>query len=246
MSKKKSKQIVFNLDSKKLEKFIDMAKDLAKIDEAGRLLITPDEFLFYSLHGDTTILAFKSYQLRPEDVFGPTEETFGMIFIRLKKLAQILSFYNEATLTFTIRESGLAQSLTIQNDKLTQTITGGEPFEVKEIHPSKIREKLNPENRKAYFPVLGTDLEMARKLGSLDSDGEVISFVLESGNAKLEEGNLWSLNVADSDHTGAYMFRKKYLSSVESGDNQISIYDTFIAIEKGETLLLIALDLSDF
>jgi hypothetical protein len=56
---------------------------------------------------------------------------------------------------------------------------------------------------------------------------------------------MWSLNVAETDHTGAYMFRKKYLSSIETGDNTISIYDSFISIEKGDTLLLITLDLAD-
>jgi len=245
MKKKSNKQIEFTLNKINLTKFLEMAKDLAKIDESGRLLITRDEFLFYSLHGDTTILAFKSYQIRPEEIFGPTEETFGMIFIKLKKLAQILSFYEEAILTFEVRESGLASSLKIKSDKLTQTILGGEPFEVKEINPNQIKAKLNPESRHVQFIVSGEDLDMARKLGTLDSDGEVVSFVIESGIVRLEEGNMWSLNVAETDHTGAYMFRKKYLSSIETGDNTISIYDSFISIEKGDTLLLITLDLAD-
>lgn len=256
----KTIQTLATIAPNKLKDLISVFNSLSKINEIIRLKKEDDTLLLYSLIGpDNSVHAFKYYCLNFNDFFKDTQlKEFDLILSDVKKLTKQLQFYldyeNDIEFTFYTQDGTdlgssqyLVRQLYITNRVFESFVIADEPFLIRNLSMSSIKERVSPDLRKFGFQMSADNFLKIKKLINLDTTSDIIELNIEEGVIKFKEKK-WSLDIGKTTLPNEKIaFKKKYLSNAEEIDNmKIDIFDTFLVMRGEISDLMITLELAEY
>ena len=188
----KSGKDKFRIKSEKFSEFISKLEDLTKISDNIKIKIDSENIMMYSILGKATILAFKNYIIKTNDLFEIKEDLeygIDIIILNAKKFVKNLNFLKDnekVTIEITHKESQDdedimdARALQIVGGKLKVNWIGGEHYEIKDMSLSKLNQGLNIKNSRWSFNISKDDFTDIKKLSNINGD-KILQIGVSSG-----------------------------------------------------------------
>lgn len=258
MVKSNTDKINFIINNDNFSDLVSKLQDLTKISDTLKFKIDKDNILVYSLVGEVSILAFKNYKLNTTDFFKYKNEfdyTIDFIVPGAKKFVKKLTFFDcesQIKLSISLKDSlndediKLARVFTLGDGRLKVSQIGGEPYKVRDINKVQLDSLLSPENSKWSFEINNRDLNDVKKLSTIATEERIIDITVNKNKVNFSEGTKWNLCIGDTDEieNADITFAKKYLSSINTGDDDIvfSIFESFILFRDNESNLMVSFE----
>lgn len=240
----------------KFIEFLDKIDDLTLISDIVKIKIDNDHILLYSVIGEKTIKAFKSYTLNTKDYFDVEEDIpyiIDFVINGAKKLLKKLYIYSgnqPVKFEYIHKEvDGILRQVRncrISDSKLKVGIVGSDLSKIRNLDKNILKKQLDPSNAKGRFKINTKDLDDVRKLCNLHDD-EVINIKSKNGLVTCYQQG-WELEVDQSDSSFSdLVFAKKYLSCINCEEEfaNFSIFPGFLLYAEGEKVVIIAYE-TDF
>lgn len=251
----RTQKLQFEIINTKFGEFLQKLEDLSKIGDSIKIKIDPEEILIYSIVGEVTILAFKSYILKTSDYLkfkGGIESPIDIIISGSKKFVRSLGFAKtehpiQVSISYKIEDTGVAvvRFFEVKNSKLKLSQSCGEDSEIRDIPKESLTQKLNPKMRKWGFSITREDFESIKKLSGINSEGKTINLLVDGdGLVKLSETSVWELEVDNIEtKSKSIIFSKSHLSSINDSEViQLHVFDSFILNQDKSCNLMISFE----
>ena len=252
----KSGKDKFRIKSEKFSEFISKLEDLTKIYDNIKIKIDSENIMMYSILGKATILAFKNYIIKTNDLFEIKEDLeygIDIIILNAKKFVKNLNFLKDnekVTIEITHKESQDdedimdARALQIVGGKLKVNWIGGEHYEIKDMSLSKLNQGLNIKNSRWSFNISKDDFTDIKKLSNINGD-KILQIGVSSGKVVVSETSAWELEIdkIDDERNSNLILNKKFLSCVnDSGDVKFHIFDNFMLVKHEDSNLMLSFE----
>jgi len=252
-----SQTISLKFNQNYFSEFLEKFSDLTTIDDVIKIKIDENEVLMYSLiSSESSIVAFKGYELKTEDLFENYTITHPLDFIitSSNKLSKNLKFFNPNVpidLQIIIKKTDdddderyQIRSAQFKNGKLKITCISGEQFKIKDLKKSILNQKLNPKKSKWNFKVTSLDFTNIKKLSTINNENKTFNITVQSGKVLFGELSKWELEVdqIQSQNT-SIIFNKKYLGNInEQQEINFHIFENFILIKDNNSNLMLSFE----
>ena len=244
----------FKIKNEKFSDFISKLEDITKIKDVFKLKIDKDNILMYSIAGETTILALKSFLIKTDEYFDFEDFDYTMDFVvnNAKKVIKNINFLKEnPTIEFSHKDSPddpsvkYVRSATFKDKKLTVSVIGGEQYKIKDLNKKLLSQRLDPKNSKWSFVLKLEDYLDIKKLSTINEE-KVLNINVEKGVVTFSELGKWKLVVDELEGKDAeIIFNKKYLSSIEQTEEIIfNMFDSFILVKGIDSNLMLSFEQS--
>ena len=247
-------KIKFKILTDKFPDLLSKLEDLTKIDDNIKLKIDKDDILMYSMVGDSSILAFKSYIVKTSEYLGfeDFDFTLDVIIPSAKKFVRNLSFLkgDKIVLEVTYKESDdsstcYSRNLVFNGGKLKVQLIPGEEREMRDITKEQLDSRLNLKNKKWSFAIERGEFNDIKRLASNNSDGRILAVTVVGGRITMSENHVWELEVGETgSKNSSLMFNKSFLSSINDGSTPVefNMFETFILIKDDNSNLMISFE----
>ncbi len=253
-----TERIKFIINNDNFADFVNRLSDLTKISDTLKFKIDKDDILVYALVGEVSILAFKNYTLNTSDFLKYKDDfdyTIDFIVTGAKKFVKKLTFFDlqsQIKLSISLKNSlnddniKLARTFTLGDGRLKVNQIGGEIYKVRDIDKLQLGRLLSPENTTWSFDIEDRDLSDVKKLAAIAPEERIIDITVNKNKVHFSEGTRWDLCVGSTDEieNADITFAKKYLSSINTGTEQVtfSIFETFILFKDSESNLMVSFE----
>ncbi len=252
-------ETTFKITIDEFKKFLNIVKELVKMEDNFKLLFLEKGVLIYSIIAEKTgkINALKVFPISQQSLFMfyPKNLMLKMAFMDGKK------FYDK--MSFLINEKDNEDiEININHNKDIACMFGGKIKNldiratcidekiIRDLNHKMLTENLNAENAEISFKLRNDDLTKILKLSKLDNLSELISVKIEDGQIIFYEDQ-WNLTVSEIKETtknGIYTMKKEYLKNItideKSESFQFSIFDTYIVAET-KSYFMFCMELTD-
>lgn len=242
------------LNKSRFEDFLTKLEDLVRISDTLKLKFDSNSLLIYSLQGETSILAFKCYDLETDKYFSfkdDLDSTFNLIITSAKKFVKNLSFFKDSekvTLDLSYKLHGTdfeVRQAVLKDKRLKIQVLVGERNEIRDINKGQLSKILDKRNIKWKFNINRSDFVDIKKLASINSDEtkRTLNLTVDEGIVKISDGN-WELEVdrIESERR-ELIFQKSFLSCINDNDViNLSVYPNFICVVDEVSTLLISFE----
>jgi len=198
------KKFAFTLNLEYLNDFINILKDLSRIDQTVKMKLDSDEILFYSRKGvGLNIHAFKSYIIPTEKLFITTEDipNLDFIIINCKKFISNLSIYltkDKVKGTLQYNEGNInAHIMSLNDGRLKLKFITGDYRDIKDISKYDIRTKMDPELANTKFTLTFDQLTEIQKLSKLNNS-EITTIKIKDTKLYFTEPT-WTYGICELD-----------------------------------------------
>lgn len=242
------------LDKLRFDEFLTKLEDLVRISDVIKLKFDSNSLLIYSLQGETSILAFKCYELETDDYFTSKDEldsNFNLIITSAKKFVKNLAFFkgsDKVTLDISYKQHGSefeVRQAVLKDKRLKIQILVGERNEIRDINKSQLSKILDKRNIKWKFKINRSDFQDIKKLASINSDesNRTLNLNIDGGVVKISDGN-WEIDVDKIDsERKELIFQKSFLSCINDNEViELSVYPNFICVADECSTLLISFE----
>lgn len=248
-------KLKFIFKGDKINHFIDRLEELTKIDDTIKLKIDSENILMYSILGGNVMLAFKSYLLNTEEIFGNTQFDFTLdvIIPNAKKFVKNLNFLTRSesvSINIQYKESNdnneimNARSIQVVGGKLKVNWLAGEHYQLRDINKSALNANLNTKMSKWSFKINFDDFSDIKKLSSINSD-KIINITVDSGIVTFSERAAWELEIdkIEDDRNSNLILNKRFLTCInDKEDVQFWIFDNFMLVKDDNSNLMLSFE----
>lgn len=256
----KTKKLTAKISANKLDLLIASLTAASKISDNVRLKKDENSLLIYALAGvDNSVHAFKYFTLKFDDYFHEHDvDELDFVITEIKKLTKQLQFYtsyeHEIVFEFNTMDAEdlgaskyFVKQCFITNTVFESFIVGGEPFLVRNLTLSSIKNRVDPNLKKFGFQLAVSDFVKIKKLISLDSTYDILDLIIKNENVKFKEKK-WSLGVGKTNtFDQTISFKKSHMKNIEEVDViTVDIFDTFILFRGSTSDLMITLELAEY
>ena len=253
------KEIIFKMSKSELEKFLDITKELVKINEDFKIIFTEAGILIYTILGEKSgkINALKIFPFKWGEIFTqyPNKLYLNITLMEGKKFNDKMAFLldtklEDVEICITYNKDLVGYSLSGKNEFLEVRSICQASNLVKDLTFDILKEKLNEDYSEWNFDIPNEQLTKIIKLSKIDSLNELINIRIEHGNIAFSD-NQWDLKITkiDKDITDNICFKKIYLKYIINHANKdsftLSVFDSYIVCNETKSYLLFSMDLSD-
>lgn len=251
------KEIIFRITKEEMKRFLDISKELVKINNDFKIIFLPDGILFYTIEGEDNgkINVLKSFSFKHGELFSemPKNLPLNITFMDGKKFHDKMNFLlesEEITITIHYNNDFLGYNFGGKNDLLEVRAICQTNNRIKDLTFNIINERLNSDYAEWSFEMTNEQLTKVLKMSKLDTSNELLTIRIDNGDIYFSESQ-WDLKVGTSQtlQTGNWNLKKEYLKYIINDSNKdsftFSIFPTYIVIDENKSHLMFSMDLID-
>jgi hypothetical protein len=251
-------ELIFKVTKEELKKFLDLVKELVKIDDNFKILFLEKGVLVYTILGEQSkINALKIFPFKTSELFSefPEDLFLNITLMDGKKFHDKMNFLldtDDETIDIIIHynKDKFAYSFGGKNTLLEVRATCQMSNNIKDLTFEIIKERLNSDYCDWKFDMKNDDLSKVLRLNKLDSEKELITIRIEKDDVIFSD-NQWDLKVNKTDYgkEGTWNIRKEYLKYIVNDTAkdsfEISVFPSYMVVNETKSYFLFSMDLVD-
>ena len=253
MTSKKTEQLKFIFDNKKVELFKNIIKDLSVIGEIIKIKIDKDDLFIYSIDsagtdssmGNSSTMACKSYKFPTKGFFKFEEDldeiSIDWIIKNGKTFVKKFNFFKDPQKPikgiFTVRKNSnlennlLCYNSTFEDHRYKFSLSGTEFNKIRDITKNQLDDILDPSLSDFSITVNTEDFTESKRAADIDTDEKIITILMKNKRIYFSQST-WELLVGstESDENKEISFKKSYLKTINPREEEITfyVYPTFV------------------
>jgi hypothetical protein len=253
------KEIIFNMSKEEFKQFLDIAKELVKINDDFKILFLEKGILIYTIMGENSgkINALKIFNFKYGEIFKELsyKTPFSITIMNGKKFCDKMNLVLNSNLeTFetiiTYNKDFMAYNFSTKNEELQVRCNCQSSTRIKDLDFKILEERLNSEYSDWNFMISNEQLKKVLNMSKLEKDNECVSIRVDNGDVYFHESD-WDLKICslDSNVNGNWSIKKDYVKRISNCPSQdsfnLSIFPTYIVANETKSYFLFSMDLTD-
>lgn len=257
----KNKDLNFKMSREEMETFLEVVKEIVKINEDFKILFLEKGILIYGVKTDkdnpTKIEALRVYDIPYGKIFKNVGDVDNLNFTMMKgktfyqKMLMVLDSKLEEFETTITHNNGTVFNIGSKNEILSVRANCQSSAKIREFGYNLLEEKLNSEYSEITFQMSDEQLVKVLKMSKLDKINTHIEIRIEDGVVYFSE-NDWDLEIVkleDKTINTKYLIQKIFLTNIDNSQDkdsfQLSIFPSYIVIDETKSYYMFSLDLTD-
>jgi len=254
------KEIIFDIGKEELKDFLNLLKEMLKMNDEFKFLFLENGLLVYTIIGEANtekMNALKIFKFKNSKFFKnfPKDLTLDLTFMEGKmlyeKMNNLLDTKNEfISIKISYNKENIGYSFSGSNDYLEVRTICQSNKSIKKLSFEIVDAKLNPEFSELKFKINNETMDKIIKLSKLDKTNELISVRIDNNDIYFSEKE-WDLKIGTVENfkNTKWDFKKEYLQYFKNDEAQkdfwFSIFSTFIVLDETKSYLMFAMDLTE-
>lgn len=252
-------ELIFKITKEELKKFLEIVKELTKINDDFKVLFLEKGVLVYTILGEDNsgkINALKVFPLKTAQLFSefPSDLFLNMTFMEGKKVYDKMNFLldsdeEEIEITIHYNKDLFVYSFGGKTELLEVRATCQTHNRIKDLTFDILKERLNSDYAEWKFDMTNEQLTKILKLCKLE-DGELLNIRVEKNDVIFSDTQ-WDLklNKLEEPIKGSWSIKKEYLKYIVNESTKdsftFSVFPSYIVINETKSYLLFSMDMAD-